>query len=312
MKTILTNTSAATFRACPRKFRNRYVYRLARARQATALRFGSAFHLGMEVHGRGLPLLDPIAEATAGYEICPDWADPTEWAVERETLRQLLAGHFWRYSKDDLSYLAVEQSFEMPLVNPATGWSSHRFRLAGKIDGVVQLPDGRLAVLEYKTAGEDIGPSGEYWPRLRCDGQISLYLLAARSMGFDAAAVLYDVTRKPTIRLRKGETPEEYSQRLYEDIDDRPDYYYQRREIPRLEDELAEFKSELWQQAHAIGEATRHDRWYRSVSKITCGNCEFSQLCFNNARIDPATPPPGFAVLADPHPELSTIPEEVN
>ncbi len=305
MKTILTNTAAATFRACPRKYRNRYIFRLARVRQATALRFGSAFHLGLEIRGRDLPLLDPIAEATAGYETRPDWAEPVEWAVERETLRQLLAGHIWRYSQDNLSHVAVEKSFEMSLTNPATGWSSHRFRLAGKIDGIVQLPDGRLAVLEYKTAGEDIGPAGEYWPRLRCDGQISLYVLAARSMGFDVAAVLYDVTRKPTIRLRQNETPEEYSQRLYEDIDARPDYYFQRREIPRLEDELAEFQSELWQQAQAIGEATNHDRWYRGVSKITCGNCEFSQLCFNNTRIDPTSPPAGFQVLADAHPELT-------
>lgn len=73
-RTILTNTAMATFRACPRKYRNRYVYRLAPARQATALRFGSAFHLGLEIRGRDVPLLDPIGEATdhllfIGYDL---------------------------------------------------------------------------------------------------------------------------------------------------------------------------------------------------------------------------------------------------
>ena len=304
--TLLTSTALATFRACPRKYRNRYVLRLARARKATPLRFGGAFHLGLEMRQREGVLYDPIETATAGYDCRPDWADPVDWAVERETLRQLLAGHFWRYEQDNIEYVAVEQSFEVPLVNPGSGRRNRKFALAGKIDGIVRLADGRLAVLEFKTAGEDIDPSSEYWPRLRCDGQISMYVLAARALGYDVATVLYDVTRKPTIRLRKNETPQEYSQRLFEDINARPDYYYQRREVPRLEDELAEFRCELWQQAQSIREAVKHDRWYRSVSRLTCAYCEFSELCFNAVRIDPACPPSGFEILADPHPELAS------
>jgi len=155
----------------------------------------------------------------------PQWADATDWAVERETLKALLSGHFWRYGQDpaspdgqrrasDLAFEAVELSFDVPLVNPVTGALSRAFTLAGKIDGIVRLADGRLAVLEYKTAGEDIAPDADYWLRLRCDGQISLYVLAARALGYDVATVLYDVTRKRTIRLRKDETPEQFGERL--------------------------------------------------------------------------------------------------
>ncbi len=305
MKPItLTNTALGTFRLCPRKYCNRYVLRLSRVRQATPLRFGAAFHLGLELHSKRAELIDPVAMATANYETCPEWADPLDWAVERETLRQLLAGHFWRYSEDNLNFAVTEQVFELPLINPITGSKSRQFVLSGKIDAIVILSDGRLAVLEYKTAGEDIGPDGEYWPRLRCDGQISLYVLAARMTGYNVATVLYDVTRKPTIRLRKDETPEQYSQRLYEDINARPDFYFQRREVPRLEDELSEFQLELWQQACALQESMKHDRWYRNVSKITCAFCEFSELCFNNVRINPNIPPTGFTYLPDAHPEL--------
>jgi hypothetical protein len=42
------------------------------------------------------------------------------------------------------------------------------------------MADGRLAVLECNTAGEDVGPDSDCWLRLRYDGQISLYFLAAR------------------------------------------------------------------------------------------------------------------------------------
>jgi hypothetical protein len=147
-----------TFRLCPKKYRNRYILRLARKRRATPLRFGSAFHKGLELRAGvfGQDTETILGSVLADYDNCPEWADPAELAVERETLRQLLAGHFWRYSQDDLQYQAVELTFEIPLVDPATGKKSRRFRLGGKIDAIVAiLPDGRLAVLEYKTAGED-------------------------------------------------------------------------------------------------------------------------------------------------------------
>ena len=318
MKTKLTSTRLAGMRKCPRLHYWRYELGLARVRQATPLRFGSLFHKGLELrHSMAGQLaedaLASILQAVlAEYDAVPDWADRTEWTVERETLGALLSGHIWRYGQDDLQFVAVEQAFELPLVNPDSGALSRTFSLAGKIDAIVRLPDGRLAVLEYKTAGEDIAPDSEYWLRLRCDGQISLYVLAARAMGYDVATVLYDVTRKPTIRLRQKETPEAFGQRLLADIAERPGFYYQRREVPRLEDDLVQFRAELWQQAqqlldlrrrasHLTDPATAH---FRNVGRMTCGYCDFADLCLSGARVDPASPPAGYQVLPDVNPEL--------
>lgn len=300
----LTVTRLSTYRRCPRQHLYRYELGLSRIREQTPLRFGGAFHAGMEAHNQGADPHTTIEQAVASYEVVPDWADTIEWAVERETLRQLLAGHLWRYEQDNLSFVEVERSFDIPLVNPDTKALSRTFTLAGKIDGIVRLPDGRLAVLEYKTSGEDIGVDSDYWLRLRCDPQISQYALAARALGYDVATVLYDVTRKPTIRLRKNETPEEYSARLLIDIGDRPDYYFARREVPRLEDELAEFQSELWQQANQLRESQRRNRWFRNVSKMSCGYCQFAPLCLNSVNVKPDVPPPGYECLASVHPEL--------
>jgi len=305
---LLTATRLSCLRRCCRQHYYRYELGLSRIRRAAPLRFGSAFHVGLALH-RGL-FRDAdaavIDTATGGYEVCPDWADPTDWAVEREQLRQLLAGHFWRYRDDNLGFLTVEGIFELPLINPTTGGSSRTFRLAGKMDGIVRLADGRLAVLEYKTAGEDISPDSAYWLRLRRDGQISMYVLAARALGHDVATVLYDVTRKPTIRLRKGETPEQYGERLLKDIGDRPDYYFQRREIPCLEDQLEQFRCELWQQAKLLLACRRHGWWFRNVSALTCRNCQFSHFCLDGVTVVPDGPPPsGFEFLPDVHPELA-------
>jgi RecB family exonuclease len=195
---ILTNTQMSAARRCPRQYFYQYRCGLVKMRTAQPLRFGGVFHRGLELLHKGHE--DPINEAAKAYDVIPEWADPEAWAVERETVRELLAGHFWRYENDTLETLAVEQVFRMPMVNPDTGRSSRTFVLSGKIDRIVRLPDGRVAVLEYKTSGEDISPDSMYWRRLRYDGQISLYVLAARAIGFDVSCVLYDVTRKPEIR----------------------------------------------------------------------------------------------------------------
>jgi hypothetical protein len=135
---------------------------------------------------------------------------------------------------------------------------------------------------------------------------VSQYVLGARALGYDTATVLYDVSRKPTIRPRKNETPQQYGERLLADMAERPDYYFQRREVPRLEDELAEFQTELWQQADQLRESQRRGRWFRNVGRMTCGFCEFSELCLNSIRVNPDVPPAGYVVLSDAHPELST------
>ena len=344
----LTASRLSSLRKCPRQHYYRYELGLSRVRDAAALRFGAAYHVGLELFNSGKSADEAIATATAGYATCPGWADPTEWAVECEKIRQLLAGYFWRYENDDIEILSAEQVFETSLLNPVTSSASRTFSLAGKIDALVRLAPSRLAVLEYKTTGEDIGPNSEYWLRLRCDPQISQYILGARALGHDTATVIYDVTRKPTIQPKqipllddkgnkivldadgrrvinpngkprqsadkeKGytlqtrpETPQEYGQRLLEDIGDRPDFYYARREVPRLEDELQEFQLELWQQARQLREAQRHGRWFRNVGKMTCDYCQFSDLCLQGIHVEPDKPPAGYEILADVHAELAT------
>jgi len=312
--TRLTSTCLSSLRRCARLYFYRYVLGLSRARKATPLRMGSAIHKGHELRNRGAEQDVAIAGATADYDICPEWTDPVEWTMERVIVAALLMGHFWRYSQDNVEFLAVEQSFETSLTNPETGAVSRRFTLAGKFDGLVRLPDGRVAVMEYKNVGEDITPGGEYWLRTRADGQINQYVLGARALGHDVSTVLYDATRKPTIRLRQNETPEQFGERLLNDISERPDYYFQRREVPRLEDDLSQFQAELWQQAQHLLEIRRRAErltdpacaYFRNVGRLTCGSCEFAGFCLNGIRVDPTNPPSGFEILSDPNPELTT------
>lgn len=328
MSEILTATRLRTLRRCPRQHYYRYELGLSRIRTADALRLGSAFHRGLELYRRGVETTKATEEAISGYATIPEWADSYNWHVECETVRALLMGYFWYYLYDDIKIIEVEQTYDLPLVNLWNDQHNQRFTLAGKIDAIGYLPDGCKAVIESKTAGEDISPDSDYWLRLRHDPQVAHYVIAARELGYDVVAVVYDVTRKPTIsplrttpiekrRYRKDgklyaaqresdETPEDYGVRLLTDIGSRPDYYYQRREVPCLDDDLADFRVELWQQAEHLLDSRQHDRWFRNFDRFTCSVCEFVDLCYQSVRVTADQVPAGFQKLTNIHPELQT------
>jgi hypothetical protein len=344
---LLTHSRQDSFKSCRRKHYLAYECGIRRDTDAKALRMGTAFHDALEDIGEGLGIDSAIETASKNYDFCPDGFDATEWAYERETVLRLVMGYDWRWSEMPLEHIATEQSFELPLLNPDTERPSTVFRRAGKIDGIVRLGDGRLAVMEHKLLGDDIGPDSDLWRRMRGDPQISGYVLAARRLGHNVDTVLYDVARKPTIGPTKiplldelgakividtntGErvktaqgkwrqtgdkdqgyvlqermmTPEEWGDKLNNDIAARPDFYFQRVEIPRMDADLREYEEELWELQITLREAQKSGRWYRTVSKNTCGFCSFFDLCFSPG-FEPTGPlPVGFVRVRDVHPEL--------
>ena len=187
-----------------------------------------------------------------------------------------------------------------------------------------------MAIREHKTVGEDIGPLSDYWKRLAVDQQISNYFLAALTLGHQVETVEYDVIRKPGIEPRKltkaerteldtsgryfneqfnipspeRETPDLYGARLAADLVDRPDYYFARREIPRLAADIEEFRCELWQIAQQLNDARRSGRWSRNTDAcLRPYRCEFFEPCMSGSY--PLTDvPPGYVRLNVLHPEL--------
>ena len=173
------------------------------------------------------------------------------------------------------------------------------------------LKDGRLCLVEHKTCGEDISPTASYWDRLRFNPQVYQYVLAARALGWDVGLVLYDVARKPSIRQKQSESVEAFGERLAADAQSRPEFYFARREVPVLDQDIAEFEVQRLVLARSIlscrAEARRARRpehgWPRNVNPMTCRFCEYEGFCMQNVCVDPARPPAGFAVGAK-HPEL--------
>lgn len=198
-----THSRISAFLSCPKKHEFMYERGLRPEYPAKALRIGNAFHVGLDARAQGKTPEEAWAVAVAPYEVLPGWATTedhvVEWSLEREIVGRLLLGYFWWYEGAGLDpaltvaeIIETEQSFSIGVPK------MRGVRLAGKMDKVVRIGDGRLAVMEHKTCGESIDPGSNYWRRLAIDAQIDRYFAVALQK-HDVACVLYDVVRKPEI-----------------------------------------------------------------------------------------------------------------
>lgn len=340
---LITNSRLRCLATCARQHYYRYEVGLVRDREADYFRIGRAFHVGMESLGNGESLAEACERVRLCYQNRPSWMDEFDWAVECETAIRLVCGWDWYWQNNRLEVLESETVFELPILNPETGSATPLFKRAGKRDQRVRLEDGRIALREFKTAGEDISADADYWHILRIDPQISNYFDSGEH--FDC--IMYDVVRKPSIApklipvlddmkfkvvhdadgnrvFKKGglpresgdaskgytlqqrrETPHEFGERLTNDMGERPEFYFARREIPRLEADIEAFRQDLWQQQQLLRWRQKNALWPRTPSPTTCGFCEFKGPCFNgHYPIQDGDVPDGFIKLDNPHREL--------
>jgi hypothetical protein len=300
MKEMLTATRMGTVLACPRRHYWRYEVGLRAVAEGLALRFGTAWHTAMEWRWQGMTAEEAFLQAVR---------DMTFDEITVATLSGLLGAYYARYADCEVvKELHAEVEFRLPLAGSRT------FDAAGKIDGLGVLYDGRLALVEHKTTGTDISADSDYWLRLRFNQQVYQYVLAARALGWDVQVVIYDVTRKPAIRQKQGETASEFGDRLSADAKLRPEFYFARREVPILDQDLAEFEVQrlaLSRQILFFRSAARSARrpehgWPRNCGEMTCKFCEFEGFCMQNVSVDPAAPPAGFRV-GPANPELAGV-----
>lgn len=295
---ILTASMMAVLVGCMRKFFFRYELGLQSTTEHAALSFGSAWHRAMEARWRNMDCESALCCAfeSAGID-----------ELQIATLTGLLKGYYKRYSEDPIKDLQPEQEFQFPLSGSRT------FDIAGKIDGLGTMEDGRPVLLEHKTTSDSVTPESDYWLRLRCNNQIMQYVHAARLCGRPVEIILYDVCRKPAIRQKQKETVEEYGTRLAEDTITRPEFYFARREVPILDKDISEFEIQRLEISRMILSLRRtarttaktHQAWPRNCSEMTCNFCNYKEFCLQNIEVNPAQPPVGFTV-GEKNPELNT------
>ena len=99
-------------------------------------------------------------------------------------------------------------------------------------------------------------------------------------------------------------TVAEWSDKLMADIEERPEWYYRRVEIARLDDDILEYKRETWQIQREIRQAQKENAHFKTVHMNSCDYCPFFGLCTSKWTWDGSNVPEGFVLLKDVHPEL--------
>jgi hypothetical protein len=173
-------------------------------------------------------------------------------------------------------------------------------------------------IVERKTSSEDISPGSPYWRRLTLDPQISVYIEAAESLGYQVDGLIYDVLGKPKQKALQAtpveartytkptkkepeprlyanqrdrdETAEEYGRRLLEVIAEAPDRFYQRQKIVRLQSERFEAQADVWQTAGAIRDARRLKVFPRNPDSCFqyFRECDYYPICSGLTTADDA------------------------
>ena len=304
---LLTSSRIRAAHACPRLDHYRYGLGLV-APSTGAMAFGTAIHAGLEAWWStmrdGLPG-DALDAALSAASV--DLADPYDLARAEAMLTAYDVR--WQRWACSVEVLAIEAEFRAPLRH-TDGRTARTWSLAGKLDALVRLADGRVAIVEHKTTSRDASAGTEYRARLTLDPQVSVYHDGAAALGYAADLCLYDVLVKPSqkpltasaeIKLKKDgtpragqrtadETPEEYRARLIEAIAADPERYLIHAEIVRTERDRAEHGADVWETVHAIEHHRRRLPVLPPRHASACfahgSPCAFLPLCEGRGRIE--------------------------
>lgn len=255
-------------------------------------------------------------------------------------LTGLMRGYDARWRNSPYQIDAVECVMTADLYNPESGRKSRSFINAGKIDvRATETSTGRKVIFDHKSTSESITDfNSPYWRILQIEGQVSQYMLLEWLHENRVDFALWDVMRKPGISPKglskaesaaltehgryfnykltdddisafeqeQRETPIMYAQRLAHDCTfARPDWYFQRRTVPRLDADLIEYSQELWDHSQDILATRQTGRNPRNPG--ACFNwgapCEYLSLCSGQASLDD----PAWTRREWVHPELPIL-----
>ena len=337
-KELLTVSRMTCLLSCPRKHYWAYEIGLQADSDAAALRFGSAWHKAMELRWKGMSYDEALEQALPEGEL-----------DERQavTLMGMLAGYYAHYKTEDIELLP-EIEFEMPLHGSRTFKVAGKIDGIGHMfnwqimlehkstsDDISPASDYWLRLrfdmqsMQYLLAARE----NNWDPR-----KIIYDVVRKPSIAPKANVPILDQNSKKIVLDRDGkrvfkkdnspresgdsakgytvqtepETLKAFGERLARDTQERPEFYFARKEVPVLDQDLNEFMTqrlELGKSILGYRQAQKRVKkpeqaWPRNCNLLTCRMCQYSSFCLNNVSVNIAHPPSGFKV-GNIHQELT-------
>lgn len=284
----ITQSLLASFIDCPRRAYNTLCGYESNTKKPS-LQFGTLMHWLLEktntfiMRKKRIPKLNfKVLKAQYKKKHREEIIDLQKFEFNFCVAECLLQGYLKHWGKKDVQkkWIKAESKFDCKLGN---------FRLRGMRDALYKTKQGKLWLQETKTSS---GISAEaFESKLNFDFQSLFYAVATELERTErVAGVLYNIIFKPTIRLKKDETLEDYKNRLTDSIKTDPDKYFLRYEIvftkKRTEEFVADLKEKLtifntWYNEYKNREL---DTWLKKPYKnesacIKRWNCEFLKAC---------------------------------
>jgi len=274
------------FRNCRKACEYRYIRELVPLERDHNLTFGSAIHDCLEIWHGERNLEKVIKYIDQAY---PNRAQDEKQHAAWHLATAMMTSYSKCYSKEDFEVIALEKTFEGPIINPATGAASKSFKLAGKVDGLV-MQDNQYFLLEHKTASQI---DASYLEKLWTDFQIIIYTwYLEQTLGIRVSGIIYNILVKAKLKQSKGETEAEFEKRRAELIaksktgkssakrkmPESDESFQKRLSEKYLEpgmfhrevlyisrDRFNELRSDLWELSKALLDARRRSAFYRNT-----------------------------------------------
>ncbi|MCQ9207648.1 MAG: PD-(D/E)XK nuclease family protein, partial [Omnitrophica bacterium] len=147
---------------------------------------------------------------------------------------------FWSNDFKKIRWEALEEQFDV-VAKPMPGLA---IRTRGKQDGRFILRN-ELWLFETKT--KSLVNEANLIDTLSLDLQVNLYLWAAyKKFSKTPTGMLYNIIRKTTLRINKTEPVPKFAKRVVQDMDDRPEFYFMRLEIPTSKEDILAFEKDFF------------------------------------------------------------------
>jgi len=230
----ITYSALSKWIECPEQFSLAYIDGLSQKRISIPLEFGTIFHLCLE-HQYNFPNLTPKQIAN---KVCNAYKKGRQSTLlntrERETLENLINlvkvtfpayCSYWEEDDQAIEWIQREDKFKVLHTIP-TESGPVKVYLRGMRDGVIRI-HGKSGIFETKTKSRI--DESDIRDGLKADMQTMIYAFATYLARKEMPEyVYYNVIRRSTMYRRKDESITNWCNRISEDIQKRPSYYFLR------------------------------------------------------------------------------------
>lgn len=240
-----TQSSIEAFLACREQFALSYIEGWTPRGFSVPLEFGTMFHLMLEKTGTDTP-------ARIARDVTQSYHDARKKTLNGdsfESFQQTLASvqaifplycEYWTEDDAKVKWLDREHIFKLTHEFEDCEGQIRTVPLTGMRDGDYVTKNGGVGLFETKTKSTIDDTAVQ--DALRADLQTMMYLYSLwKEKGKYPAEITYNVVRRPQLRKKDNETHQQFGERISDDIQSRPDWYFRRYRVTVVDGDIQSF-----------------------------------------------------------------------